>query len=241
MKRVFIISAAVFVLTAGFIELAISLNQNNSQDNAWKVNGVMSDACQCMLFCPCEFSSVPTFGHCDDAAILLIDSGHYGGLELDGLRVAVVSESPQGERLVDSVGRLKFARIYVEEHVSDKQAEALAFIARSVFGAFVTNAPRISEDEMVHRVKMDIEVTGNRHRITIPGVLELDLATVTGGDGKTPIVIQNSPFEEAGFGEAIIAQSSVYKYKNDAMGIDWDYGGRSASIRTFELQGELAD
>ena len=232
-----------FVLTFAVRGLMVSyaITENEGEAKKWAVEGVMSDACQCMVFCPCEFMSAPTFGHCDDAAILHIDKGHFGEVVLDGLRVAVVSESPEGERLVDTVGRLKFARIYVPEEASAAQTEALAEIARRVFGAFVTGAVQISENEKVEKVKMEVMIEPHRHKVHIPGILDLDLQTMPGGDGKNPIVIDNNPFEEAGFGEVLVARSTTYKYKNADVGVEWDYGGRSASIRTFKMAGEIED
>src|SRR6476659_6106263 len=115
----------------------------------WAAEGVCADACQCTVFCPCEFNERPTFGHCDDAAILNIEKGHFGDQKLDGLRVVVVSQSPHGERLVDSVGRLTFAHIYVSDESSDAQMKALAESARRTFGVFEKGVSKISDKELV--------------------------------------------------------------------------------------------
>jgi hypothetical protein len=225
-------------LAIGIVFSLLMAGSVMSQNKNWEVEGVMSDACQCFVFCPCEFNSKPSLGHCDDAAILHIEKGHYGDVILDGQRVAVVSQSPHGERLVDAVGNLTFARIYVPEGATDAQTTALAEIVRRVFGTFVKNASRISADEKVEKVKMDVTIEPYHHQIRIPNILDLDLATVPGGDGKSPMVIQNHIYTAVGFGDVLISQSKVYKYKNKAKRINWNYSGRSASIRTFKLKGE---
>lgn len=206
---------------------------------SWEVEGVMSDACQCEVFCPCEFLSKPSFGHCDDAAILHIGKGRHGDVKLDGLKVAVVSASPEGQRLVDAVGSLTFARIMVPRDVTDAQRDALADVARRVFGAWVGKSARISPDEGVERVELTATVDGYRHVVKVPGVLDLEIEPVIGGDGKSPVVLKNNAFTAVGFGDVVVSQSKVYRYKDAAR--DWKYDGRSASTRTFRMGGEIAE
>lgn len=205
------------------------------QNATWEVEGTMGDACQCEIFCPCEFGSHPSEDNCDDAGILSITKGHYKDVDLSGQKVVVVSASPSGERLVDTVGRLTFARIYVPKDATDEQAEALAEIVRNVFGTFVGKTPRISPDEKVVRADLSISVDSTRYAASIPGVLDVEMKPVLGGDGKTPIVVHNNPFTALGFGDVAVWQSQKYTYT--AEGRKWDYTGRSASVRSFSLKG----
>jgi hypothetical protein len=200
----------------------------------WNVKGLMSDACQCSVFCPCEFAEMPTFGHCDDTAIMHIEQGSFGDVDLAGQVLVVVFQSPDGERLFDTVGNLNFARIFVGEETSDEQVAALEKVAGRVFGAFVTGAHRLAEDQKIERVAMDINLEPLRHRVKIDGVLDLDVEAVIGGDGENPMVVKNIAGPE--FGDVIVAKSHVYRYTHED--IDWDYAGRSASFRTFELSGD---
>lgn len=200
----------------------------------WSVQGLMSDACQCNVFCPCEFAEKPTFGHCDDTAIMHIDKGHFADVKLDGLSMVVVSQSPQGERLVDTAGKLNFARIFVPENTTDEQMKALGEVAGRVMGAFVTGAARLSEDQKIERVKMEMNIEPERHRVSIPGILELDVQTMTGGDGENPMIVKN--IGGPAFGDVTVAKSNAYRYTYD--GVDWNYAGRSASFRTFNISGD---
>jgi hypothetical protein len=199
----------------------------------WQVRGLMSDACQCAVFCPCEFNEKPTFGHCDDTAVMHIEEGYFDGVELDGQRLVVTFQSPEGERLFDTIGNLNFARIFVPDDTTDAELDALEAIAGRVFGALVTGSHRLAEDQTVRRVPMEIDLDPLRHRVTIPGILELDVEALTGGDGKNPMVLQNIGGPE--FGDVIVAKSHTYRYTYD--GVDWNYAGRSASFRTFDLSG----
>jgi hypothetical protein len=206
-----------------------------AQNATWEVEGTMGDACQCEVFCPCEFGSHPSEDNCDDAGILSITKGHYKNVDLSGQKVVVVSASPSGERLVDTVGKLTFARIYVPKDATDEQADALAEIVRNVFGTFVGRTARISSDEKVVRADMTISVDSTRYAASIPGILDVEMKPVLGGDSKTPIVVHNNAFTALGFGDVAVWQSQKYTYT--AEGRKWNYAGRSASVRSFSLKG----
>lgn len=204
----------------------------------WAMTGLMADACQCRVFCPCEFSSTPSEGRCDDMAILHIDKGHYGDVTLDGLSIVVASQSPQGERMVDNIGKLTFARLYVSKTVGDPQAKALAEVARRVLGTFVKNASRISPDEQVKRVDLTVATSLKESSARIPGILDLRIEALPGGDPTQPIAIKNSPWSAPGVGDALVGHSTAYTYTDE--GRSWSYAGRSASTRTLQLSAPIA-
>lgn len=204
----------------------------------WSMSGSLSDACQCEVFCPCEFAQKPTYGHCDDTAILNIEHGRYGNVKLDGKRVVVVSQSPEGERLVDTIGHLNFAHLYVPADATDLEAQALAELARRVFGTWVGGkVARISPDEKVTKVKMTASIDPRRHQVSIPGVLDLDIEALTGWDGVNPVAVKNGPAAGPGVGDILIARSHTYRYTDH--GVDWNYAGRSASMRMLDLKGAI--
>lgn len=208
------------------------------EKGVWSVTGTFLDACQCDVFCACEFAEKPTYGHCDDTAVLTIERGVYGGVRLDGRTVVVVSQSPRGERLVDTVGDLVFARLYVSEETSDLEAQALAELARRVFGTWVGGkVARISPDEKVAKVRLAAAADAQRHRVSIPGVLEIDVEALTGWDGKNPVLLRNGPASAPGMSDITIARSRTYRYTDH--GVDWNYAGRSASVRTLDLAGAI--
>src|SRR5262245_51239504 len=89
----------------------------------WSCEGIMTEACQCNVVCPCTFLDKPSMGHCDDTMLIQLTKGHYGEVPLDGQSIVVVSASKEGQRLVDTVGDLVFANIYVSEASSPAQRE----------------------------------------------------------------------------------------------------------------------
>lgn len=223
-------------LLAGAAGAALHPSPARAGADTWQFDGSLSDACQCDVFCPCELAQKPSYGHCDDTAILHVDHGHYGDVKLDGMHVVVVSQSPEGERLVDTVGRLNFAHLYVPEQATDAQAHALAMLARQVFGQWVNGkVARISPEESVRKVPMETDIEPGRHRVRIPGVLDLDIEALVGWDGRNPVRLSNGPAAGPGVGDILIAHSNTYRFTDH--GIDWNYAGRSASMRTMSLSG----
>lgn len=237
--------AAAFILVAGCAKQEPTGNSQaaapaSAPDSAsaaatWAIDGTMADACQCEVFCPCEFGSHPTMDNCDDTAILSIDKGHYKDVDLSGQKVVVVSASPKGERLVDAVGHLTFARIYVPKAASDAQVQALQEIVRLAMGSIVNGVAQISPDTQVERVPITITADSTQYAAQVPGVLDVDMRPVIGGDGKTPIVVHNNALTAMGFGDVSVWQSKKYTYSGN--GKKWDYAGRSASVRSFSLKG----
>lgn len=240
MRRIPSIASALAAAAVALLaSAALAGGPTPSRDGTWAFKGTLSDACQCNVFCACEFGHKPSFGHCDDTAILSIDQGHYGDVRLDGLRVVVASKSPEGERLVDTVGHLDFAHFYVPEDATDAQMQALADLARRVFGTFVEgDVARISAVETVERVPMTVSIEPTHHVAKIPGVLDLDIQALTGWDGENPVVLKNGPSAGPGVGDILVAHSNTYSYKDH--GIDWSYSGRSASMRTMDMNGSIA-
>jgi len=206
--------------------------------DTWHIEGTAADACQCIVFCPCEFQSLPSEGLCDDTALIHIDKGNFGGIPLDGIDIVVACESPNGKRMIDNVGNLTFGRIYVGRQASDAQAAVAAEVARRMLGTWVKDKNRLSPDEKTSKVELAASMAADKATAKIPGILDLVMETLKGGDGKEPILIKNSPWSAPGIGDVRIAHSTAYDYTTE--GRAWHYAGRSASFRSFTMDGKTA-
>lgn len=60
----------------------------------WEIHGFELANCNCDTGCPCQFMSLPTKGSCEAAVAFIIESGHYGGTDLSGLRAAQMFKWP---------------------------------------------------------------------------------------------------------------------------------------------------
>ena len=60
----------------------------------WNVHGKSLVNCNCDFGCPCQFMSLPTDNYCEAAIGYQVDTGHYGDVSLDGVRMAAMFQWP---------------------------------------------------------------------------------------------------------------------------------------------------
>ena len=60
----------------------------------WYVEGVEFTNCNCSFGCPCQFEALPTHGDCRGVEVIRVDKGHFGGVDLSGLTVAMLYAWP---------------------------------------------------------------------------------------------------------------------------------------------------
>ncbi len=60
----------------------------------WYVEGPAFGNCNCGYSCPCQFEEDPTHGNCRGYEVMEITKGHFEGLDLKGLKVAVLYAWP---------------------------------------------------------------------------------------------------------------------------------------------------
>ncbi len=60
----------------------------------WRIKGSIIGACSCDWGCPCSFNAPPTYGRCEGGYTWHIDDGKFGDVELDGLNMSWIAQSP---------------------------------------------------------------------------------------------------------------------------------------------------
>ena len=95
---------------------------------AWSIRGEYMESCNCEVLCPCLLGTrdergsalaEPTEGHCDVPMIFQIHDGHYGEVQLQGIKVGVVIYTPGAMGLGDWTFGL-----YLDEEGTPEQREA---------------------------------------------------------------------------------------------------------------------
>jgi hypothetical protein len=89
----------------------------------WRMKGKYVKNCNCAFGCPCDFNARPTEGHCEGMAGMHIDEGHFGNVQLSGLRWAVTYHWPGA--LHEGNGTLQ---AIVDERANEQQRQALLTI-----------------------------------------------------------------------------------------------------------------
>src|SRR5260221_8144920 len=131
MKTKLLVSCA---LVAGLVILVAPVRAANEPKDKtpWKIKGQLEEACSCDAACPCWFNSKPTKMTCGGGQVLFIEKGNYGKVKLDGLAIATMGQSPEGQTMMNSFGNWKFSYNYIDEKATSEQRKALEAIAGQI-------------------------------------------------------------------------------------------------------------
>ncbi len=140
----------------------------------WTVKGREFANCNCAYGCPCQFNALPTDGLCQAVAGFQIDEGHFGDVDLSGVRAAEIYAWPGPVH--EGNGKMQ---IIVDERASKAQREAMLKIMKgeetepmatmwSVYTAMCSTVL----DPLIKPIELEIDVEGRIGRIKVPGVFE---------------------------------------------------------------------
>ena len=140
----------------------------------WYVEGPEYSNCNCAYGCPCQFEALPTYGDCRGFEVLRIDKGHFGDIDLSGLKVALLYAWPGP--IFEGKGELQ---AIVDERADEKQREALVTIlqgketeeAATHWWVFCAMSDTI-HDTLFKPIEYQVDIDGRTARAVIPGVLE---------------------------------------------------------------------
>ena len=92
----------------------------------WELIGTEYGNCNCDYGCPCQFNGRPSSekGDCRYVTFTQIDEGHYGDVNLDGLRFVWLGGWPGAVHEGDGE-----YQVIIDERASDKQRDAIRRIA----------------------------------------------------------------------------------------------------------------
>jgi hypothetical protein len=227
----------ILAITSGILLTACTGFSRTASKPKWAVEGLYVEACQCGVPCPCNFGQKPTHGNCDNTSVYQIQQGNYEEVRLDSLYVVLVGSSPAGERYVDTVGNLTFARYYVDERANPRQRGALEEIARALNASYLRLPTRkLSANEEVKVVSIKADVNADRAEVTIPGVLEFSTRRLHGAENQKPIEILNGAVVSEWMPHIWAGESKTYKYNGVKK---WDYSGRSAYFARFMANSDM--
>jgi hypothetical protein len=149
----------------------------------WKITGQLEEACSCDAACPCWFDSKPTKMMCSGGQVVFIEKGNYGKVKLDGLALANMAQSPEGQTMMGSFGNWNFSNNYIDERANPEQRKALEAIAAKIMpGA----ASKKSETRYVAITR---RIEGKNHAITLGQYGSFHGHLLEGGLGGTPKLV----------------------------------------------------
>ena len=86
----------------------------------WHIKGSEFSNCNCAYGCPCQFNALPTHGDCRAAVGYEIEEGHFGTVQLDGLRMVLLVSWPGPVH--EGNGTMQ---VIIDERADSAQREAL--------------------------------------------------------------------------------------------------------------------
>ncbi|MDJ0947909.1 MAG: DUF1326 domain-containing protein [Alphaproteobacteria bacterium] len=158
----------------------------------WRLKGRWLKNCNCNYGCPCDFNAPPSQGECTGMAGMEIEEGHYGDVDLSGLRFAVTYHFPGP--LHEGNGTMQ---AFVDERASEAQRNGLLTIMsgrESAEGTMFHIYSLIVEKHLTPQfvpIEFSFDKDGRRAQMVVPGALETTSAPirnpVTGADHRIQV------------------------------------------------------
>ena len=141
----------------------------------WMIKAREFVSCNCSYGCPCQFNALPTHGNCEAAATFQVDEGHFGTVDLGGIRTAAVYSFPGA--IHEGNGTMQ---LIVDENANDAQRDAMLKIMQgketepmmTMWSVFTTMCTKILEP-LRKPIELEIDVDGRVGRASVPGILKM--------------------------------------------------------------------
>lgn len=151
----------------------------------WYMEGPWFKNCSCDPGCPCDFNQNPTQGYCEGMVAMRVDKGHFGDVDLSGIRWGAI---------VHWDGALHLGDGHVQPFVSDdstpEQRDAV-FEAMSgkhgdtLMEIFSVICPHVHEP-IVAPVEFEFDLESRRGRVAVGDVLVSEVDTLRNINPPTP-------------------------------------------------------
>lgn len=141
---------------------------------SWQLSGTYFENCNCNMVCPCTTSALTVPADNDRCRVVLafhVDSGEVEGVDVSGLTVGVLGDTPPV--MADGDWRVG---VFMDEAASQEQADKLgAVFSGQLGGPMELLAPLIGENLGVEVVPIDYADDGRRHRVKIGDFVEIEI------------------------------------------------------------------
>jgi hypothetical protein len=140
----------------------------------WRIRGPEITTCNCNWGCPCQFNALPTHGDCRAVAAMRIEEGHFGDVDLSGLKWAAMFAWPEAIHLGHGE-----AFVVIDESAGPEQREALLTIlsggetepGATIFNVFATTLDKVHEPAFLP-IRFEADPESRTGLIHVPGIVE---------------------------------------------------------------------
>jgi hypothetical protein len=194
----------------------------------WSIAGEYFESCNCDLICACLVQADTPRDRCDAALAFHIANGTYGQTKLDDLNAVLVVSFPGPGKMRNGNWT---AAVYVDEKGTKEQQDALGNIfsgqAGGTPGAIFVGL--VSKFLGIKAAPISFAINGNERKLSIPNILEIDIAAVTGRDGKEPLWATNAAHPVSP--KLALAASRAYSYNDH--NLSWSTSGTNGHFAPF--------
>ena len=199
---------------------------------AYKLEGSLLEVCDCEVLCPCWIGEDPDNGTCQSALAYHFDRCAIDGVDVSGLTLALEAFIP-GNVLK---GNFR-AQIYIDERATKPQEEALLSVFTGKQGGPVADLARlIGEVVKIERAPITFEVKEGKGTLRIGNTTEAAMEPYRGPTGK-PTTLVESVFSTIPGSPAYVAKASMFRMKNQAVGVDVALRDHNAIQGQFAFEG----
>lgn len=201
---------------------------------AWSIEGRYFENCSCEVVCPCTASLElgADYDYCRVALVFHVDSGEVDGVDVSGLTVVPVAETPKF--MHEGGWRLG---LLMDEAASEEQADKLgAVFSGQLGGPMEALGPLVGEVLGVERVPMEFSSEGGHHKVTIgdSGQVEVDDVVPFGSESGKPAEVANV-FHPAN--STLTISKATGASGISAFGVDASNAGKSGFSARFAWSG----
>ena len=195
----------------------------------WEIEGTYFENCSCDMICPCTTSGMTVAADTDRCTVALafhINTGSSDGVDLSGLNVCMLADTPA----LMTEGNWK-AALLVDDKASQEQTDAImAIFGGQAGGPLADVAPLIGE--MVGGGPAPIEYVddGFHHRVKVGDLVDLRVTDFVSPMDATGKGIRVSGM---GFPADTLAAGTATTAKVDAFGLSWDTAGKNSFSAPF--------
>jgi hypothetical protein len=199
---------------------------------AYKLEGSLLEVCDCNVLCPCWIGEAPDNGTCQTALAYHFERGAIDGIDVSGLTLATNAFVP-GTPLA---GNWR-VQIYIDERATKEQETALLSVFTGKQGGPVADlVALIGEVVGVERAPITFEVKEGKGTLRIGDTTEAVMEPYLGPSGK-PTTLVDSIFSTIPGSPAYVAKASMFRLKNEAVGVDVNLRDHNAIQGQFAFEG----
>jgi hypothetical protein len=197
---------------------------------AWSIKGTYFENRPCNMVCPCTTSGMSMPADYDRCTVVLafhIDEGDVNGVDVSGLNVAVLADTPP----LMTDGNWKLG-MFMDAAASKEQAEAVGGVFGGALGGpMAAVAPLVGEMLGMETVAMEYVDDGRRHSIRAGDLLDIEIEDFVPPGSPTGEVSMLTGIALPAASTVTIARST--RSRINAFGYDLNQDGKNGHSAPF--------